>query len=357
MSRVFRRADAWWIDFNDADGIRHRQKIGPVKRVAQEVLNDVLAKITREERLGVVTESSISFADYATEWLKTLRSDLKPRTVERWRGIVNGHLIPFFRGSLRAVNVEAAEAYIAKRVAAEASPSSINREMTVLKQMISRAVSKKLLSTDRFRTAQGKLIDSLRPLKEPPGRTRYLSLEEIDLLLATCDRKPYLRAFILIAINTGMRRGEILGLTRQSIDLRNRTVTLTETKNGEARHVYLNDAAFAALESLPRRMDGRYFPPTTPNQMSVQYARACRRAGIEDCRLHDSRHTFASHQAMAGVQSRGLQTLLGHKDPRMTQRYSHLSDAYLRTAVNAVNLGASPITPTNRAVSDDSQGQ
>ena len=354
MSRVFRRADNWWIDFNDADGIRRRQKIGPVKRVAQEVLNNVLSKVTREEKLGVVTESTMTFAAYAKEWLATLRPDLKPRTVERWRGIVEQHLVPHFKCALKTINAEGAERYMAARVHAGAAPSTINREMTVLKQMMRRAVSKKYLTTNRFRDAQGTLTDSLRPLKEPPGRTRYLSLEEIEQLLSACDKQPYLLAFILVAINSGMRRNEILNLTRQTIDTRNRTATLTHTKNGAARHVYLNDVAFTALESLPRRIDGRLFPPGTPNKMSVAFARACRRAGIEDCRLHDLRHTFASHQAMAGVQSRGLQSLLGHKDPRMTQRYSHLSDAYLRSAVNAVKLGV-PAPTTNRAVSDNSR--
>jgi len=69
--------------------------------------------------------------------------------------------------------------------------------------------------------------------------------------------------------------------------------------------------------------------------------RAARRAGIEDFRLHDCRHTFASYQAMAGIQARGLQTLLGHRDDRMTARYSHLSDAYLKAAVDGVVLGRS----------------
>jgi integrase len=339
MSRVFRRDDSWWIDFQDADGIRRRQKIGPVKRVAQEVLNDVLAKVTRQERLGVVTESSIPFAEFAKEWLSSLRSDLKPRTIERRRGIVTGHLVPYFRGALKAIKSDSAEAYIAQRVAAGAAPSTVNREMTVLKQLMRRAVSRRYLARNPFRDDQGTLADSLRPLKEPPGRTRYLALEEIEALLAASDKQPYLRAFILIALNTGMRRNEILHLTRQAFDPKNRTAKITETKNGEVRHVHLNDAAFAALESLPRRIDGRLFPLATPNQMSVQFARACRRAGIADCRLHDLRHTFASYQAMNGVQGRGLQAMLGHKDPRMTQRYSHLSDAYLRTAVNAVNLG------------------
>ena len=148
-----------WIDFSDADGVRHRQKIGPVKRVAQEVLNDVLAKMTRQERLGVVNESSMSFADFAKEWLSSLRSDLKPRS-ERWRGIVSSAPCAAFRVALKAVSAAAAERYIAARVAASASPSSINREMTVLKQMMRRAVSRRVLSPESFRDDQGVLTDS-----------------------------------------------------------------------------------------------------------------------------------------------------------------------------------------------------
>jgi integrase len=74
------------------------------------------------------------------------------------------------------------------------------------------------------------------------------------------------------------------------------------------------------------------------------FRRAVKRAGIEDFRLHDLRHTFASYQAMSGVAARRLQSLLGHKDPRMTMRYNHLSEAYLRAAVNRVQFGASQQT-------------
>src|SRR5215475_935748 len=80
--------------------------------------------------------------------------------------------------------------------------------------------------------------------------------------------------------------------------------------------------------------------PFGPNQLSMAVRRAVKRAGIEDFHLHDARHTFASYQAMAGTQGRGLQALLGHKDGRMTMGYSHLSDTYLRGAVDRVNLGS-----------------
>lgn len=345
MSRVFRRQGSYWVDYNDGQGVRHRKKIGPSKRIAGEVLNDILNKVTRKEFLGIVAESSISFADFAKEWLAGLRSDLKPRTRERWQDALELHLKPFFKGALRALTAGTAESYVAQRVADGATASTINTEMTVLKNMMRLAVSREYLAHNPFRDRQGVLLKTLKPLKEPPGRVRYLAPDEIDALLAACQRVPYLKAFALTAVNSGMRRNEILSLTHESFDRINRLVRLTDTKNGEARIVPLNDVAFDALVSLPRRINNRLFP-FGPNQVSVAFQRAVRRAGIENFHLHDLRHTFASYQAMAGVQGRGLQALLGHKDARMTDRYSHLSDTYLRAAVNAVQLGAIANTNT-----------
>ena len=206
--------------------------------------------------------------------------------------------------------------------------------------MMRRAVVWEYLSRNPFLDSQGGVLVGLKALREPGGRTRFLNLDEIDRLLAACEPIPFLKVFATVALNTGMRRNEILSLTRKSIDWQNRTAALTETKNGEARQVYLNDAALEALKALPPRIDGRLFP-LHANQVSVAFMRAVRRAGIEDFRLHDCRHTFASYQTMAGIQARGLQTLLGHRDGRMTARYSHLSDAYLKAAVDGVVLGRS----------------
>lgn len=276
------------------------------------MLTDISAKIVRKEFLGVVEESSISFSNFVNEWWAGLRKDLKPRTLERWRGIVDKHLKPHFRGALRAITAAAAEAYINSRLAAGVQPGTVNREMTVLKLMMSWAVSRSYLSRNPFRDAQGKLANTLRPLKEPSGIVRFLTPEEIDRLLEAAAPRPWLHAFIMVAINTGMRRNEILSLSRKSIDWQNRIATLTDTKNGDIGHVDLNDGAFDALASLPTRLDGFLFP-FGPNQVSVEFKRLCRRAGIDDFRLHDMRHTFASYQAMDGRQGRALQSLLRHK--------------------------------------------
>jgi integrase len=375
MSRVFERAKGeWWIDFKDARGIRRRRKIGPSKRVAKEVLDGLLGNVARRVHLGVIEESAISFADFAKIWRERVTPMLKPRSRERWFGIVDKYLVPAFPGALRAITAADAEAYLRQRRKPEKcprcdgrekistgqrderealacprckgageiapSPSTLNREMTVLKHLMRRAVVWEYLSRNPFLDSQGGVLAGLKALREPCGRTRFLSLDEIDRLLASCEPIPYLKPFATVALNTGMRRNEILSLNRKSIDWQNRTAALTETKNGEPRQVYLNASALEALKVLPPRIDGRLFP-LHANQVSIAFMRAVRRAGIEDFRLHDCRHTFASYQAMAGIQARGLQTLLGHRDGRMTARYSHLSDAYLKAAVDSVVLGRS----------------
>lgn len=334
MSRTFQRSGAWWIDFKDAQGVRRRKKVGPSKRVAKEVLDGILGNVARRQHLGIIADSPVSFGEFVLKiWWERVKHTIKPRTQERWLGIVERHLKPAFPGALRAITRAHGESYVGRRIESEAAPSTINREVTVLKHILSRAVRWEYLSLNP--------IASLKPLREPSGRTRFLSVEEIGRLLEACEasQSAYLKPFAIVAMNTGMRRNEILSLDRRSIDWANRLVTLSDTKNGETRNVYLNEAAHEALKSLPPRIDGALFPFGS-NQVTMLFVRAAKRAKLEDFRLHDLRHTFASYQAMSGVAGRGLQVLLGHKDARMTMRYSHLSDSYLRAAVNGVVLGA-----------------
>ncbi len=281
MAKIFQRDGAWWIDFKDAQGIRHRKKVAPHKRVAQEILDGILGNVARRLHLGIIEESPISFAEFANKvWWERIKHTLKPRTRERWEGIIEQHLKPAFPGALRAITKAQAESYIGKRIESGAAASTVNREMTVLKHILSRSALWEYLSVNQ--------LSGLKPLREPSGRTRFLSVEEIARLVAACEHSesPYLKPFVIVAMNTGMRRNEILSLTRKSVDWTNRLATLTDTKNGEARHVYLNEAAYDALKSLPPRIDGGLFP-LGPNQVTMLFVRAAKRAGLQDCRLHD----------------------------------------------------------------------
>jgi integrase len=167
-------------------------------------------------------------------------------------GHVDKHLKPAFRGALRSITQGDAEAYVARRLEkganpdgvardtkgrkrphCPANPSTINREVTVLKHILRRAVEWEYLSRNPFLDAQGRPLAGLRALKEPAGRTRFLSVEEIEWLLSACEasESPYLRPFVIVSINTGMRRNEVLSLTRRSVDFANSVATLADTKS------------------------------------------------------------------------------------------------------------------------------
>jgi integrase len=361
MARLYKRGRNYWMDYLDADGVRCREKVCPNKRVAEEALNARLTDVAREQYVGK-SDTKIGFAEFAKVWTERITPTLADRTAERWNGLLENHLKAAFKGSLKSITLEAVEGYIAERlalrrpcteckgkklVATEKCPTcegkgdlpkvmaaTVNREISVLRHMLKRAVAWKYIGRNP--------IEGWKPLKEAPGRSRFLLPDEVGRLITACEdsRSIYLKAFVLVALNTGMRRGEVLSLTRGSIDWQNRTANLNKTKNGESGHVPLNDTAFAALKSLPTRIDGKLFPYADDHAISRSFSRAVERAGLEDFHLHDLRHSFASAHALNGTQQRGLQALLRHKDTRMTMRYSHLTDAYLRTAVNAVNLGA-----------------
>jgi len=169
----------------------------------------------------------------------------------------------------------------------------------------------------------------------PADRVRYLQPTELRSLLAACPE--WLRPVVGLAVATGMRRSEVLGLRWLDVDLAHARILLTQTKNGDGRIVYLNQSALAALCSVvcspETKATDLLFRGITPEQVSVAFARLCRNQKILDFRFHDLRHTAASWLRMQGADIHTVAQLLGHKDLRMAARYQHLSPAFLADAV------------------------
>ena len=117
-----------------------------------------------------------------------------------------------------------------------------------------------------------------------------------------------------------------------------RIILERKMKNNERRILPMNETLSQALKSLllVNPDSEMVFPDVTGDMVGMAFKRACKRAGIKDFRFHDLRHTFASHLIMGGANPRTVQTLLGHKDLRMTMRYSHLSPEHLRDAVSTL---------------------
>ena len=216
------------------------------------------------------------------------------------------------------------------------SIATCNRYLSVIKASFTKAYEWDFIPEERLKT-----IRKVKNLKGEVKRLRYLTEEEIKALLANCE--PHLYPIVFTALNTGMRKSEILGLKWSNVDLKNDLILLEKTKNGERREIPINKALKKVLLGLfvDRRLDTDYVfvnPATRKryNDIKRSFNTACKKAGIKDFRFHDLRHTFASHLVMNGVDLKTVQELLGHKKLSMTLRYAHLSQAHKREAVKTI---------------------
>ena len=135
-------------------------------------------------------------------------------------------------------------------------------------------------------------------------------------------RNPWLKPFIQLAIETAMRRGEILKLEWRHVNLEKRTAFLPDTKNGDSRTVPLSSRAVLILRELPKSAGDRVFP-ISEESFDHGFRRAVKRAGIEDLHFHDLRHEAASRMAGKLTNILELSAVTGHKDLRILKRYYH----------------------------------
>ena len=170
----------------------------------------------------------------------------------------------------------------------------------------------------------------------PPGRVRYLTPEERLTLLD--QARPALRLVIEAALQTGARRGELCSLRWTDIDMRTRLVSFPQSKNGERRSVPMTETLYRLLQSLPRPLDHTtlVLPTMSADAVTIGFGRLAKAFNISNLKFHDLRHDVASTLTMAGVPQRSVMEILGHKDPRMTLRYQHLTPAHLRKAMTAL---------------------
>ncbi len=207
----------------------------------------------------------------------------------------------------------------------------------------------------------------MRKVKKPAlprGRVRFLSDDsqapdgsvidgERTRLLEACQASanPYLYTVVVLALSTGMRQGEIMGLTWDDVDLNQGRATLHDTKNGERRVVPLAGKALELLKAhakvrslqtpllFPgkplRGADGKV--TYKPMDLRAPWNAALKMAGLEDFRFHDLRHSAASYLAMNGASLAEIAEVLGHKTLQMVKRYSHLSEAHTAGVVARMN--------------------
>ena len=201
----------------------------------------------------------------------------------------------------------------------QVSSSTVIRDLACLSAIISHARREWSINIENP-------VSRVRKPSAPVGRDRVLSnAEEAQLLEAlrpTGRRSPWLHPLVVLALETAMRRGELLGLRWQDVNLVKRTATLHDTKNGEGRVVPLSSRAVEVLQTLPRSISGHVIP-MTPFAACAAFDRATDRAKIDGLRFHDLRHTAITRMAEKLPNVIELAAVSGHKSLRMLQRYYH----------------------------------
>lgn len=179
---------------------------------------------------------------------------------------------------------------------------------------------------------------------EPRGRVRFLDDAERERLLEAGQesRDPRLYPLVILAISTGARNSELMSLRWPDVDFERRLAILHDTKNGERRAIPLEGEAMRVLREFARlrRIDSDLVfasPRGRTRFPRGSWKRAVQRAGLEDFRFHDLRHTAASYLAMSGATLAEIAEVLGHKTLAMVKRYAHLTDQHTSGVVARMN--------------------
>ena len=174
-------------------------------------------------------------------------------------------------------------------------------------------------------------VKSIRMPSPPEGRDRRLKTGELEKILENSSEE--MGRIIRFALETGMRRSEVAGMTWEHVDLKKRVVTLSETKNGTKRIVPLSQESLRILSDIPRRIDGKVWG-LGPDAISQDFSQACHKSGIEGLTFHDLRHEATSRFFEKGLNPMQVAAITGHKTLQMLKRYTHLRAEDLAELLN-----------------------
>lgn len=328
---IYQRGDNYYVDFY-FKGQRVRESIGPCKKNAQKVIDKRKTEIIENKYLDARKEPDpIKFHDFAKEYLSIALANRKQSVKIKQRELSIMRILDREFGEKNIVDITNWNIEQWKKDRREkVKPATVNRELAALKSMFKKAVEWKRLNENPARQVK---------LFKTQGRLRFLMPEEIQTVLSNCS--DHLRPIVTVAVHTGLRKTELLTLKRTQTDFTLGITTLTDTKNGEIRHVPMNETVRNVLKSIEG--DSEYYFESMIkrgeplSRIDKAFGYALERSNIEDFTFHDLRHTFASNLVMNGTELNDVRELLGHKTMEMTLRYAHLSPKHRGKVVNILD--------------------
>ena len=314
----------WTMTGGNYSGLVARRKVEDLTH--QAVLASIKTKIVEGKFFEKLQKQKVLFRDLAARVLEHQRA-MKRRSVEQFHKHYSNNLVAYFdRKFVDEIKVEHVERYHLDR-SKGVSPAMVNRSLAVLKRIFNLAIKWGLVEKNPVRFVEF--------LKEPEGRLRFLSKEEQAALLGECLGD--IRDIVLIALGTGMRRGEVLGLKKLDLDFERELIFVAKSKTGRTRQLPMLNEVKAVLTRRVFGLDenAHLFLNRLGGRLKTcegSFNKALGRAGIKDFHFHDLRHTYATDLISAGVEIFTVAKFLGHTDPKITARvYAHLSPEYRRS--------------------------
>ena len=320
---IYQREKIWWIDYY-YKGKRIRE---PVSESRQDAIDALRA------RQGDIVKGTFDlrrdrkewwFDDFMDEYLNYIKSTRRwwKREISRLN-ILTKYFKKFLLSEITPYHVEKYKAKRRKTV----TGAGVNRELALLKAMFNKAIQWGFV----------RMENPIRKVSYYPERQmeRILSDEEAELLVEKSGES--LRPVVVTALNTGMRKSEILALRWKDVDFKRRYIRVERSKNNRSRKIPMNSYVRDELQKLRRNDSDYVFTQIKSSErlrcVASAFKTACKNAELKGLRFHDLRHTFATNLVMAGIDLVTVKEILGHSDISMTVRYSHPSDKRKMEAV------------------------
>jgi integrase len=330
----------WWIDVT-VNGRRYQRSTGTEdKKLAENILAKVKTQIIEgtwfdidEARQHTFDELMEKYLDEHSRVNKTQRCYMNDKIYVR-------HLKKMLSGlTLDRVTPQLISQYKSMRLSNGKSPQTVKHEMNCLTHAFNLAVREWdwINYNPCLKVQKPKVNNKIM---------RWLTDDEEKRLLDAS--KDYLHgqlpAIIMLALQTGMRQGEILTLKWENIDMFKRAITIMQSKTNEPKTIPLNDTGFNVLLCKGKVVNMSGYVFTTQNGTRVhssnlqrEFWKVLEKAKVESFRFHDLRHTFATRLVQSGVDLYSVSKLLGHKDIKTTQRYAHHHIDSLRKSVRVLD--------------------
>jgi len=315
----------FYLDYRDAKGKR-KQELDKTATCLEDALITLQNRVQREhDKLnGVVRlKKNVGFMEFAQSFLQDYLMTEREKSWKEESYRLNV-CVGFFKNTpLRDISSQLIRKFKFDRLCAGNSKISVNRYRALLHKMFNIAIEEGYIQENPV--SKVKRYSELENI-----RNRVLSEDEEHRLIAESSRR--LEPILKVALNTGMRLGEILKLKWKNVDLEKEEIRVVEAKSGRSRKIPINSTLYSELIKLKSKegKDYRVFPFKS---IRTAFTNACERAGIEDFTFHDLRRTFGTRLLERGVDIVTISRLYGHSSVLVTQRYLHPKDELSREAV------------------------